>query len=138
MTRLCCHLHATELRTLLERTECHTLFSVSGTKIDHILTKRFMRHFVIESLEQLLSGGSVTDRPYGKAFKEGATDPFIIKSYIRLNWPPQAHQHPSSGLATIDAHHLQPLSNGYEAQANMPGTRVANMIQCQPFMLATY
>ena len=58
--------------------KCHTLFSAPGTKVSAILTKGPMRHIIIVSLEQLLSGGSVGGGSHDKASKEGAIDSFII------------------------------------------------------------
>ena len=85
-----------------------------------------MRSFAVQSLEQLLAEGPVTEIPYDKSFQDGDTEPFIIihtSGSTGLLKPITIRQ---GGLATLDAQHLLPPLDGYEPQINMPDIRIAH------------
>ena len=63
---------------LMEYTSCSVLISPVESKVDHILSKRGMRHLNVEGLKELLGGDAVEHYEYKKTFKEAAQDPFIV------------------------------------------------------------
>ena len=106
--------------SLLESTKCKTLLSAPETKVDHILEKRNMRHIVIRTFDEWLAQESHEHYPYEKSFEEAAHDPFIVIHTSGSTGLPKPVTLYHGGLATPDAHHLMPLSDGHKSAAAPP------------------
>lgn len=111
------------LLSLLDATKCSFLASAPEAKVDHILEQRTMQHHIIKTFDDWLATESVAHYPYKKAFEEAAHDPFIVIHTSGSTGLPKPVTLTQGGLATVDAQHLMPPSNGYLAQVAVPGAR---------------
>lgn len=102
--------------SLFEHTNCHTVISDSGTKVDELLIKRPMRHFTVPALLDCLNEGPATSYPYQKSFEEGALDPFVVIHTSGSTGLPKPITVRLGSLATIDAQNLLPPFEGYDPQ----------------------
>ncbi|KAL8782846.1 MAG: hypothetical protein Q9195_009553 [Heterodermia aff. obscurata] len=132
--------------SLFERTDCHTLISDAGTKVDQLLVKRPMRHFTVPALQDCLDVGSATPYPYEKSFEEGAHDPFVVIHTSGSTGLPKPITVRLGSLATIDAQHDLPRFEGYDPQIKyseghvrvfpgLPPYHVAGLMQSLAFAL---
>lgn len=64
--------------SLMEQTDCKSLFTAQGVHVKDILASRPMNHTVIPELEVLLQPGHVPHYPYEKTFEEAEHDPYLI------------------------------------------------------------
>lgn len=78
-----------------------------------------MRHFNVESLQDLVRDDFTEQYDYKKTFEEAAHDPFIIVHTSGSTGLPKPIILHHGGVATADAHHLiQPL-DGFDAQVKL-------------------
>lgn len=101
---------------LLESTSCSILISPAETKVDHITSKREMRHFTIEGLRELVRGNLNEHCGYDKTFEEAAQDPFIIVHTSGSTGLPKPITLYHGGVASVDSQHLITALDGNEAQ----------------------
>lgn len=73
-----------------------------------------MRHAVIRTFDEWLAQESVAHYPYEKTFEEAANDPFIVIHTSGSTGLPKPITLRHGGLATPDAHHVMPSSDGYD------------------------
>ena len=104
---------------LLETTSCNILISPVESKVDHILSKRDMRHFRIEGLREFLGGDFSEHYDYNKTFEEAAQDPFIIVHTSGSTGLPKPIILYHGGVAAVDNQHLIPPLDGFDAQINI-------------------
>ncbi len=106
--------------SLLESTKCQILLSAPENNVNHILEKRDMRHIVIRTFDEWLAQESHEHYPYEKSFEEAAHDPFIVIHTSGSTGLPKPVTLYHGGLATPDAHHLMPPSDGHKSAAVAP------------------
>ena len=99
--------------SLLNSTKCQLLLSPPETKVDHILEKYPIHHQDVRSFDEWLAQESVPHYPYEKSFDEAANDPFIVIHTSGSTGLPKPITLRHGGLATADAHHVMPTSDGY-------------------------
>lgn len=78
-----------------------------------------MRHYVVGPLQDFLDKGSLDRYPYDKSFEEDASDPFVVIHTSGSTGLPKPITIYLGALATIDAHHLMSVSDGYLPQAQV-------------------
>ena len=79
-----------------------------------------MRHTVVRTFDEWLAQESVPHYPYEKSFEEAASDPFIVIHTSGSTGLPKPVILRHGGLATADAHHVMPPSDGYHPQVTLP------------------
>lgn len=80
-----------------------------------------MPHTVIRTFDEWLAQESVTHYPYEKSFEEAANDPFIVIHTSGSTGLPKPITLRHGGLATPDAHHVMPTSDGYDPEVVLQG-----------------
>ncbi len=78
-----------------------------------------MQHQVIKTFDDWLATEPAAHYPYTKSFEEAAYDPFIVIHTSGSTGLPKPVTLTHGGLATVDAQHLMPPSNGYSAQLSL-------------------
>ena len=101
---------------LLESTSCNILISPAETKVDHITSKKEMRHLTIEGLGGLLHDDFVEHYGYDKTFEEAAQDPFIIVHTSGSTGLPKPIILFHGGMAAMDSQHLVTPLDGNDVQ----------------------
>ena len=118
---------------LLESTDCNILISSVESKIDHILSKREMRHFNVEALKTLLHGDFVEHYEYSKTFEEAARDPFIIVHTSGSTGLPKPIILYHGGVAAVDSQHLISPLGRFDAMVKLSEDPVRIFTILPPF-----
>ena len=118
---------------LLQSTNCNVLINPVETKVDHILSKKDMRHFNVEGLTEFLRGDFTERYEYKKTFEEAAQDPFIIVHTSGSTGLPKPITLYHGGVATIDNQHLIPSLDGFDAQIKISEGPVRVFTSLPPF-----
>lgn len=118
---------------LLESTSCNILISPAETKVDHITSKRELRHFTIEGLKELLRGDFIEHYEYHKTFEEAAQDPFIIVHTSGSTGLPKPIILYHGGMASVDGQHLMTSLDGFDAQIKVNEGHVRAFTGLPPF-----
>ena len=118
---------------LLESTRCNTLISPVQSKVDHILSKRDMRHFNVEGLEFFLRGDFIKQYEYNKTFEEAEHDPFIIVHTSGSTGLPKPIIFYLGGMATIDNQHRICSLDKFDAQIRVAEGPVRVFTGLPPF-----
>ena len=105
---------------LLESTDCDILISPKETKVDHILSRRNMRHLNVEALNELLRGDFSEHYEYNKTFEEASHDPFIVVHTSGSTGLPKPIVLYHGGVTQVDSQHLLPSLDGFEPQIRFP------------------
>ena len=91
-----------------------------------------MRHIVIKTFDEWLAHETVDPYPYEKTFEEAAHDPFIVIHTSGSTGLPKPITLYHGGLATADAHHLMPISNGYDPELITPKDQPTSVFASLP------
>ena len=118
---------------LLEATGCRVFISPRESKVDHILSKRSMRHLNVDGLKELLRGDFIEHYEYNKTFEEAAQDPFIVVHTSGSTGLPKPINLCHGGVATVDAHHLISSLDGFDAQLKASEGSVRVFTSLPPF-----
>lgn len=118
---------------LLESTHCNILISAVEPKVDHILSKRDMRHLNVEGLKAFLRGDFIEHYEYTKTFEDAAHDPFIVVHTSGSTGLPKPIILYHGGVATVDAQHRISSLNGYNAQVKVSEDPVRVCTGLPPF-----
>lgn len=118
---------------LLESTSCNTLISPVESKVDHILSKRDMRHLNVEGLQAFLRGDFIEHYAYNKTFEGAALDPFIIVHTSGSTGLPKPIILYHGGVATIDAQHRISALDGYDSQIKVSEAPIRVCTGLPPF-----
>lgn len=121
---------------LLESTSCNTLISPVESKVDHILSKRDMRHLNVEGLQAFLRGDFIEHYAYNKTFEGAALDPFIIVHTSGSTGLPKPIILYHGGVATIDAQHRISALDGYDSQIKVSEAPIRVCTGLPPFHVA--
>ena len=118
---------------LLESTDCSILISSVETKVDHILSKRDMRHVNVGALQTLLHSDFVEHYEYKKTFEEAARDPFIVVHTSGSTGLPKPIILYHGGVAAVDSQHLISPLDGFDAIVKLPKPPVRVFTSLPPF-----
>ncbi|CAD6591480.1 MAG: hypothetical protein ASARMPREDX12_005186 [Alectoria sarmentosa] len=126
---------------LLESTNCTILISPVESKVDHLLSKKDMRHLNVEGLKEFLRGDFTEHYEYNKTFREASQDPFMVVHTSGSTGLPKPITLYHGGVANVDNHHLISALDGFDAQikvfkgpvrtfTSLPPFHVAGIVQC--------
>lgn len=118
---------------LLESTSCNILVSPVESKVDHILSKRNMRHFNVEGLKELLRADFVELYEYNKTFEEAAQDPFIVIHTSGSTGMPKPIILYHGGVASMDNNHLISSLDGFDSQIKVSDGPIRIFTSLPPF-----
>ncbi|KAI4218683.1 MAG: hypothetical protein L6R36_008811 [Xanthoria steineri] len=99
-------------RSLLEKTQCHTLITSAEVPVEQLLQDNCLRHIVIDSLPDLLSKKELKHYDYSKSFEDAKNDPFIVIHTSGSTGLPKPITLYHGGVAAVDAHHNLGPYNG--------------------------
>lgn len=118
---------------LLESTDCNIFISPIETKVDHILSRRNMRHLNVEALNELLRDDFIEQYEYNKTFEEASHDPFIIVHTSGSTGLPKPIILYHGGVTQVDSQHLLSSLDGFEPQIRFPEASTRVFSSLPPF-----
>ena len=118
---------------LLESTDCRTLISPVESKVDHILSKRNLRHFNVEALKTLLRHDFSEHYEYNKTFEEATRDPFIVIHTSGSTGLPKPITLYHGGMAAVDSQHLISPLGAFDAIVKFPEGPIRVFTTMPPF-----